>query len=68
MPVRQVLISNLSGAEIPAGTGARVRIMWHDAKRVDQRIDLTQEEALKLAKQFKAEEVEVRTDRQKSRG
>ena len=68
MPVRQVLISNLSGAEIPAGTGARVRIMWHDPKRVDQRIDLTQEEALKLAKQFKAEEVEVRTDRQKSRG
>lgn len=58
-----MVVSNLSGDPVPKGTGARVRIMWGDPKQPDMRIDLTQAEAEKLVKQFKAEEVEIRPAR-----
>lgn len=63
MPVVQMVLSNLSGEPIPKGTGARVRIMWGEPDRPDMRIDLTQAEAEKLAKAYKAEEVEIRPER-----
>jgi hypothetical protein len=67
MPVQKVLVSSMSGDVIAPETGARVRIMWNDPKRVDMRLDLTQAEAEKLAKTFKAEEVETRPERRGSR-
>ena len=63
MPVRTVRTSNLSGGVIPDGTGARVRIMWVNEQRLDMRMDLTDEETAKLAKQYKADEVDPRPDR-----
>jgi hypothetical protein len=60
MPLQKVLVSNLSGEVIAGDTGARVRIMWRDPERPDMRIDLTTAETEKLAKQFKAEQVEIR--------
>jgi len=67
MPVKRLLVSSLSGDPIPDGTGARIRIMFNDPERVDMRADLTDEEAAKLAKQYKAEEVEPRPDRRQAR-
>jgi hypothetical protein len=67
MPVRTVRISNLSGAVIPDGTGARVRVMWANGQRLDMRMDLTDEEAAKLAKAYKADEVDPRPDRRMRR-
>lgn len=67
MPVRTVRVSSLSGDVIPDGTGARIRVMWNDSDRVDLRADLTDDEALKLAKQFHAEEVEPRPQRKAAR-
>jgi hypothetical protein len=63
MPVKSIRVSSLSGETIPDGTGARIRIMFNDPDRTDMRADLTDEETMKLAKQFKAEEVEPRPDR-----
>jgi hypothetical protein len=63
MPVKTVRISSLSGEEIPTGTGARIRIMWSDPERTDMRADLTDAEAEKLARQYKAEQVEIRPER-----
>ena len=67
MPVRTVRISSLSGEQIPDGTGARVRIMWADPQRLDMRMDLSDEEAAKLAKAYKADEVDPRPDRRARR-
>jgi hypothetical protein len=67
MPVKSVRISSVSGDIIPDGTGARIRVMWMDAKRVDMRADLTDAEAEKLARQYKAEEVEPRPERRARR-
>jgi hypothetical protein len=67
MPVKSIRVSSLSGEVIPDGTGARIRIMWNNPERTDMRADLSDEEALKLAKQFKAEEVETRPDRRTAR-
>jgi hypothetical protein len=67
MPVKTVRVSSLSGDEIPDGTGARVRIIFSDPARVDMRADLTDAEALKLAKQYKADEVEPRPERRGAR-
>lgn len=67
MPVKTVRISSLSGAVIPDGTGARVRIMWVDEGRVDMKADLTDAEAKRLAKEYKAEEVEIRPERRGER-
>lgn len=38
------LISDKSGDLIPAGTGARVRIMFYDENKIDMRADLTDAE------------------------
>lgn len=67
MPVKTVRISSLSGVVIPDGTGARIRIMFNDPERTDMRADLTDEEAAKLAKQYKAEDVEIRPERRAER-
>lgn len=63
MPLKTVRISSLSGNEIPDGTGARVRIMWTKPGRVDMRADLTDEEAARLAREYRAEEVDPRPGR-----
>jgi hypothetical protein len=63
MPVRTIRISSLSGDVIPDGTGARVRIMWNDPKRLDMRMDLSDEETTALAKKYRADEVDPRPDR-----
>lgn len=47
MALETVRRSDLSGNEIPAGTGARVRVMFYD-DRPDQRADLTDAEVKKL--------------------
>lgn len=67
MPVKTVRVSSLSGDIIPDGTGARIRIMYTDPDRVDMRADLTDAEAAKLAKAYKAEEVEARPERRGAR-
>lgn len=67
MPVKTFRISSLSNEVIPEGTGARIRIMFNDPNRNDMRADLTDAEAAKLAKQFKAEEVEPRPERRGAR-
>lgn len=67
MPVKSMRISSLSSEIIPDGTGARVRVIWNDPERVDQRADLTDAEAEKLVRQFKAEEVETRPERRGAR-
>jgi hypothetical protein len=67
MAVKTVRISSLSNVVIPDGTGARIRVMWSDPARTDLRADLTDEEALKLVKQYKAEEVEIRPERRAAR-
>lgn len=48
MAVEQVRRSDVSGKEIPAGTGARVRVMFFNSDRPDRRADLTDEEVEKL--------------------
>lgn len=67
MPVRTVRISSLSGAVIPDGTGARVRIMWNDPGKLDMRADLTDEEVAELIEKYQAEDVEPRPDRRARR-
>jgi hypothetical protein len=48
MAVEQVRRSDVSGEEIPAGTGARVRVMFLDEDKPDRRADLTDAEVEKL--------------------
>jgi hypothetical protein len=65
MALVQARQSDKSGALIPAGTGARVRIEFYDASRVARRCDLTDEEVEKILP-FAAE-VEVRPNRRRGR-
>jgi len=64
MALVQVRKSDASGTEIPAGTGARVRVMFTDPDRNDLRADLTDEEVAELLP-F-AQPVEARPGRRKS--
>lgn len=48
MALETIRISDHSRDPIPAGTGARVRVMFFDGKRPDRRADLTDEEVEKL--------------------
>lgn len=48
MAVETIRKSDASGEEIPPGTGARVRVIFNDPKRVDLRADLTDEEVEQL--------------------
>lgn len=61
MALVQVRRSDLSGDEIPEGTGARVRVMFYDPDRVDRRADLTDEEVERFLHFVK--EVEPRPQR-----
>lgn len=67
MPVKTVTISSLSGAEIPEGTGARVRVIFADPDRDDMKADLTDEEAARLVGEYRAEQVTPRPDRRARR-
>lgn len=48
MPRVTILQSDLSGDEIPEGSGARIRVMWYDPNKNDMRADLTDAEVKKL--------------------
>lgn len=48
MAIVQVRKSDKSGAEIPAGTGARIRVIFNDESKTDLRADLTDAEVKKL--------------------
>ena len=48
MAIVQLRRSDVSGVEIPDGTGARVRVMFNDPERDDMRADLTDEEVAEL--------------------
>lgn len=57
-----VRVSDKSGAEMPPGTGARVRVMFY-GEGVDMRADLTDAEVAKLIREYKLTEVETRPTR-----
>lgn len=65
MAVEQVRRSDVSGVEIPAGTGARVRVMFYDSDQPDRRADLTDDEVKKLLGFTK--EVQTRPSRRRVR-
>lgn len=48
MARKTVLVSDLSGQEIPDGKGATVRITFRDARKGVRELDMTDEEAEKL--------------------
>jgi hypothetical protein len=48
MPRKTVLVSDQSGAEIPEGKGATVRITFRDARKGVRELDLTDAKAEKL--------------------
>jgi hypothetical protein len=45
---KTVLVSDMSGSEIPDGKGATVRITFRDARKGVRELDVTDEEAEKL--------------------
>jgi hypothetical protein len=45
MAKKTVLVSDISGQEIPEGKGAKVRITYTDARRGARELDVTDEEA-----------------------
>ena len=65
MALATIRKSDKSGAEIPEGTGARVRIMFYDGSRADRRADLTDEEVEKIL--GFAQEVVTRPERRSRR-
>ena len=48
MARKTVLVSDLSGVEIPDGKGATIRITFHDARKGVRELDVTDAEAEKL--------------------
>ena len=48
MARKTVLVSDISGAEIPAGKGATIRITFDDARKGIRELDITDAEAEKL--------------------
>ena len=48
MARKTIRVSDMSGAEIPEGKGATVRITFADARRGVRELDLTDEEAERL--------------------
>lgn len=63
MAVETIRKSDASGDEIPAGTGARIRVVWNDPDRNDLRADLTDEEVERLLPWAKP--VQPRPDRRR---
>jgi hypothetical protein len=45
---KTVLVSDLSGVEIPEGKGATIRITFHDARKGVRELDVTDAEAEKM--------------------
>jgi hypothetical protein len=45
---KTVLVSDISGVEIPEGKGATVRITYRDARKGVRELDVTDEEAEKM--------------------
>jgi hypothetical protein len=50
MAKRTVFVSDLSGAQIPDGKGAKIRITFNDARKGSAELDVTDEEAEELAR------------------
>lgn len=48
MARKTVLVSDMSGAEIPDGKGATIRITFRDARKGVRELDVTDDEAEKL--------------------
>ena len=48
MAKKMVLVSDLSGEEIPDGKGATIRITFRDARKGVRELDVTDEEAERL--------------------
>jgi hypothetical protein len=48
MARKTVLVSDISGVEIPEGKGATIRITFRDARKGVRELDVTDEEAEKL--------------------
>ena len=48
MARKTVLVSDMSGSEIPEGKGATIRITFHDARKGVRELDVTDAEAEKL--------------------
>lgn len=48
MAKKTVLISDMSGAEIPEGKGATIRITYRDARKGVRELDVTDAEAERL--------------------
>lgn len=48
MARKTVLVSDISGVEIPDGKGATIRITFRDARKGVRELDVTDEEAEKL--------------------
>lgn len=65
MALTTVRKSDVSGAEIPVGTGARIRVIFYDSDRPDRRADLTDAEVEKLLPW--AQEVQTRPERRRAR-
>jgi hypothetical protein len=45
---KTVLVSDISGAEIPDGKGATIRITFHDARKGVRELDVTDAEAERM--------------------
>lgn len=60
MALTQVRKSDKSGAEIPEGTGARIRLEYYDGETLAHRADLTTAEAAELIEAYGLQEVEPR--------
>lgn len=48
MAKKTVLVSDMSGAEIPEGKGATIRITYRDARKGVRELDVTDEEAERM--------------------
>ena len=48
MAKKTIHVSDMSGAQIPEGKGATVRIVFHDQRKGARELDVTDEEAEKL--------------------
>lgn len=50
MARKSIFVSDLSGEEIPEGKGAKVRVVFSDARRGSYELDVTDEEAQELGR------------------
>jgi hypothetical protein len=50
MARKSVFVSDLSGDEIPEGKGAKLRIVFSDARKGSYELDVTDEEAQELGR------------------